>query len=324
MNSRFNATCAKSRPIDRDAFLGHLASVVAPIVDHVAAAFAEKIDPVVAALFDISLELFTARLLGPEARHPLVADAWRKVLPVAPMLLAREPKRLAASLSNATANLAVAEGARASWWIERMSLLATKCQSVTELLDCGTIIAWLAGMPRCRTAEIATLERLPSPLGLLVLEAPFDWNEQQLEKLVDQLQADRWLTIERAVHRPNEPRQLQIVQRVGAFRGFGGTFIRPPRMSPDGSLLRALDGDGVFEIHADAYGAAVTRAPGSSVDMTSDNSIRISPLGELRWNGQQATFSELSDVSSSCQTANAIAVTLRTSHHIYLLANSGK
>src|SRR5262245_11911992 len=81
----FNARFAERRragcQIDTVAFLEHLATVVDPIVQEVARHFFERARAAVGELYDLSLELFAASLLGPRARIVPVDAVWRRLLP---------------------------------------------------------------------------------------------------------------------------------------------------------------------------------------------------------------------------------------------------
>src|SRR5262245_53116578 len=107
----FNARFAERRfagsRIDGGAFLDHLANVVDPIVRTVAERFPDRARVAIQQLYDLSLNLFAASLLGPTARMPQVDAVWRRLLPVLGGFVAREPARLAGSLSNAAYNIAV-------------------------------------------------------------------------------------------------------------------------------------------------------------------------------------------------------------------------
>src|SRR3954467_689267 len=84
LNARFAAAQMGGSRIDQAAFMEHLADVVEPTVRAVAVEFAEKVDPVTLALYDLSLELFGATLLGPQNTCPPIALVWRKLLPRLP------------------------------------------------------------------------------------------------------------------------------------------------------------------------------------------------------------------------------------------------
>src|SRR5438128_1073710 len=81
----------------------------------------------------------------------------------------------------------------------------------------------------------------------------------------ERLRADRWLTPERAAAPPAR-RELRIVRAVSGFRGFGGVFLTPPRVSSVDGTLIASDRESSWAIIADALGTSLQRcvAPGFS------------------------------------------------------------
>ena len=112
LNARFAQSVRGGVQIDRDACLRHVRDAVAPLVDQVHAVWPERARNVVTSLFEVSLDLFSAALLGPEAKSPWVERVWHEILPAATWLLAREPRQVAGCLCNAAAQIAGQQGAR--------------------------------------------------------------------------------------------------------------------------------------------------------------------------------------------------------------------
>ena len=50
--------------------------------------------------------------------------------------------------------------------------------------------------------------------------------------------------------------------------------------------------------------------------------VAIDPKGRVAWNGEDATFGELAESSSQAFDGQTLAVTLPTSHHVFLVARS--
>ena len=67
----------------------HLCGTVNPLIGSVHAVLPERVRGVVVALYDVSLDLFAASLLGPEATLPFLERLWREVLPAAARSCAR-------------------------------------------------------------------------------------------------------------------------------------------------------------------------------------------------------------------------------------------
>jgi len=319
LNARFALACGPGGAIDPESFLEHLAKVVDPIVRRIADVMAERVDSVTAALFDVSLELFAAKQLGPEAKQSSISQAWEQLLGGLPTLLAREPRRLAASISNALANLAATPGARTEWWIERLLAIGPECATVETLLECGKVLAWQSGMVRWRAGALNTAERLPPHLSARALGLEPQTSADELARAIGRLRHDPWLTTAQALQPLDGPRELRLVGRVGEFRGFGGVFLRPPNVGCRGRSLFALDGEGTWELLADAYGSGFLRTS-QSVTTKPDQTVHISADGRVQWGSDTATISELCGPRSYCVAGDSLAVTLISSHHLYLLA----
>ena len=89
--------------------------------------------------------------------------------------------------------------------------------------------------------------------------------------------------------------------------------------------LIASDGTGSWRLHADLYNSLLLRCdtqppplPGSSPQSAATDAV-IKPDGTLRWLGQERRFPELARATSIASTADTAAVTLATSHHLFLV-----
>jgi hypothetical protein len=316
-NARFAAARAAGGRIDGPAFLEHLAAVVEPLVRGAAACHPERVDAVTSALYQNSLELFAVGLAGPQSRCPEVAEAWRTLLAAAPKLLAREPERLAASVSNAVYTLAGIGGARPQEWVARMTRLAPQCQSVGELLECGRVAAWLAGVPAYRAAALETAGRLPPRLAVGALGLPSGLPPDAVAQALELLARDPWSG---PADVTASPTRLGIVKQVGAFRGFGGSFVRPPLVRAAQGELHVSDGAGHWRLLADRHGAMLVRLPTSSASANAARQPSIDRDGSVRWGDRHAAFAMLANSTSHAADAHTLAVTIPTSHHVFLVA----
>lgn len=226
--------------LDLDELAEVLASLVAPVVDVVHAAGQGFTDVVGRVLFDVALQLVGQhRMTGP------VRDGWAILLPAVPGPLAADPYRVVGAVTNALVNLAAATGARPDEWLRRMVDVAPACADPETLLAAGQVAAWRSGMAAYRDGALALAASLPPD----VLTGTLDADAGDLDRLRD----DPWFD-------PAGPRRVGVV-RVGAFRGFGGPFLRPPTVVAHDGVVVALDdgtGDAWFVL-ADAFGSAVVR-----------------------------------------------------------------
>ena len=332
-NAKFVAARHANPKLDGEAFLQHLARRVDPVVRAVAEAFAEKVDAVTAALYDLSLALFGHGLLGREASHVAVTDVWDRLFPAVPNLLAREPARLAGLLCNAAYNLAATPGAKPHRWVKAMASAARHCPDDQTLLDCGKVLAWRCGMAHYRDGALAVARGLPADVAAVALDLPAG-TVGALDMVLDRMAEDPWLSPAAAVtadppHRdPRPPPAVaRLVGRAGAFRGFGGAFLRPPAVRFDGGDFVVSDGEGAWLLKADVFGSVLVRtdaaaaAPANSPNER-PGPVRIGPGGVVSWEGQVATFPELAEPTSSATDGRTLAVTIGSSHHVFLLARS--
>jgi hypothetical protein len=325
LNARFSDARRACSTLDATAFFEHLTGALDPIVCRVADILPEKAEAVTLALYDLSLELFVGRLLGPEAKSPWIASVWKELLPVAAPLVAREPARLAASASNAIFNLSAMPGTRPRQWLERMNAIAGECPDVNAFLECGKIIAWLAGMAQFRDGALAAAASLAPRLAAGALNLPPETTEDDVTRAIGRLKADPWLTTLAALGKADATPPLRIVAQVGAFRGFGGPFIRPPTVSAAAGVIYVADGEGAWQMTADRYGTAFIRSDSPLIRSASTELTQtVSRRGDVRWGNDQIQLPQLAHASSVAANEHTLTVTLPTSHHVFLLARAAE
>jgi hypothetical protein len=321
LNARFAERRKAGGPIDAPAFLEHLAAVVDPIVQAVDREFPERTRAAVEQLYDLSLELFTLSLLGPRARLPQVDAVWRRLLPSFGRFLARDPARVAGCLSNAAWNLVQQAGTRPDWWIGAMGDLAADCKGIDDVLGCGIVLAWQAGMAQYRTGALEQARKLPPTLAARALHLPGDASLARVASALDRLSHDPWLTTGSAAENDGDVKSTVCVRTLGGFRGFGGAFLRPPKVSGSDGCLWVGDGEFFWELRADVYGWHLHRTGAGSVPANqARDGIAIDRKGTVSWQGACAAFPDLAGASSIGCDGTTVAVTVPTSHHVFLLA----
>jgi hypothetical protein len=320
LNRRFALRQRAGARIDGVAFNDHLRTTVNELVGRVAARHPQCVRVVVNALFDVSLDLFAAGLLGPQTKHPHVSTAWRQILPQAVPLLARDPARVAGSLSNAVDHLASHTAARPSEWIDWVAKLSPHVDSLPQWLDVGKVLAWRAGLVQYRPAALGLLRAMPWKLAVRCFDRADDVAESDWRQCLDRLDADRWYS---PFH--DDPRTLRIVRIAGGFRGFAGPCLRPPTVTTDGDRLIVKDRDEAWQLLADAFGtywfrtAGVPATPKAAKDAAK---IFVDARGRVTWQDASDVIAELAEPSSFASDGQTLAVTLPTSHHVFLLARA--
>lgn len=322
LNQRFTLRQRTGARIDEQAFQQHLRTTVNSLVALIADGHAERVRAVVNAVFDASLDLFAAGLLGPVTKHPHVRDAWREVLPHAAHLLARDPARVVGGLSNGADHVAAHSSGRPAEWIAIMRNVSEKCDSVPHWLDAGKVAAWRAGMVQYRSAALRIARELPWKIAACTVGAIGVTSETGWQQCLGRLETDRWYA-PAAVSAHEQ--LLRIVATTGGFRGFGGPCLRPPTATANQDGLFVSDGEGVWHLLADAFGTCWQRVPSfpaSTAALRRDANCGIDVRGRVLWDGAAHVFDELAEPSSLACDGQTLAVTLATSHHVFLLARA--
>ncbi len=324
--ARFNARFAEARrfkpKLDPETFKQHLRSTVAPIVDAVWRYDPDLANAVADALYEMSLDLVGQELLGPESRYPFLVEGWSTFLPRLPRFVAEAPRQFVGSVTNALYNLSVTPGARPREWMEAVLTLADLCPDAETLFKTGQVVAWRAGLAhyRLNALELCTqLASLNPALAYSSLGWPTDpgKNGPPITALLDRLLADPWW-------RPTSDLRpltsdLQIVARVGAFRGFGGLFMSPPVVSlEDGQFVLEESGN-YWLLTADVFGATLHRWNKPQRAVRSVQPFQIDPSGVVTNGKHSRAFPELAGAASAAASPTTLAVTTSLSHTVYLI-----
>ncbi len=317
-NARFAYAKRVNRGLDPADFAEHLRLVAAPIVDAVAALKPERVDEVVAALYEVSLDLLGHDCLGSGSRYPEVTEVWQKLLPRLPAFLAADPERLAASISNAVYNLAAQPQANAELWIQSMERLAPSCADVDQLLDLGKVLAWRAGMAHYRESALEVWAGLPTELMHEAVGVKQTADASRYQLIAAMADPWHWTGVTRGLKR----RQLEIVASVGGFRGFGGPFVNPPQATAKDGQLYLYDRQSCWALHADCFGATLQRFGPNKPDgaRATNKEFSINAQGEVSKGKTTAQFPVLKNYSSAATEDGTFAVTLPRSHKVFLVA----
>ncbi len=326
LNGKFAHRLRGGHRIDADAFLQHLEQRVAPLVEQVEVVMPERTRGALLALYDASLDLFAASLLGPDAKMPWVQLVWSNVLPaVAAEVLARQPQQVAGCLCNASFQIASQRGTRPEQFVARMQQVAPQCVSLTELLEAGKIAAWQVGMVQFRAAALEAAGALRPSLAGLALGIVEATSADELATLLGRLRENVWMTVEAACGGGSRA-AIICTATAGAFTGFGGDFIRPPLVRFDGQRLLASDGRWQWELLADAYGVWLRRigsAPVKHPKTANEPGIAIDARGIIRWGMLTLAQPHLAHASSFACSGQTLAITIPTSHHVFLYSSTG-
>jgi hypothetical protein len=282
----------------------------------VAACCPERLEPAVDALYDLGLELVSAGVVGPGSRCPSAEAAWSVVLTACAPLVAAEPRRVAAAVTNAIYNVERDKPGAGAHWIAAAPAVAAASQTVGALLDGLLVLAWRSGLAHYRSSAIERLRSLPDAVARRALGVASDGPPvaDLCRRLDDPWWNPSWGT--------DSGRTLQVVARVGGFRGLDGPFTRPPQVAASDGHLVAFDRDSCWTIYADVFGTMLTRlasdAPAARDQPRAD--FTIDQDGTVTCRGMASRFEELRDVAGFAATPWTLAVALRQSHHVHLVA----
>lgn len=203
-----------------------------------------------------------------------------------------------------------------------MRQIAPHCQSTSELFEAGKVAAWQAGMAQYRAAALAAADALRPPLATLTLGLPAETPASQLPAILARLRQHIWLTAKAAASGQVDA-TIAYVGTAGAFTGLGGLFLRPPLVSSDGQQLLVTDGQSHWELIADAFGAWFRRenAPAKAKKPTSQAGIAVERGGLIRWGKQSLAQPHLAQATSFATCGQTLAVTIPTSHHVFLFSS---
>ncbi|MGQ0604857.1 MAG: hypothetical protein ACT4QE_24510 [Anaerolineales bacterium] len=319
--TRFNTKFAEAKRqhprLNPAAFADVLSASATPVVDAVARVAPERVPETVDMLYDLALELTASDLLGASTRYPFVAQGWERLLPALARFVAESPREVAGSVTNALYNLAVTASARPHEWASLILKLAEHCADVDTLLKAGQVAAWRAGMAHYRTSALALCRELPPAVAHVALGLPA--SDAPLTATLNALAADPWLNPDSTPNLKSEIKNPKCIARVGAFRGFGGLFLRPPIVAAAGEHFLVTDGEDSWLLVADVFGATFHRRSGVPTTQP-ESPFTLGKDGNVQAHRQSVKFAELANTTSHAANAHTLAVTTALSHSIFLVA----
>jgi hypothetical protein len=286
------------------------------------------VDTVVSALFDAALELVPTGVLGPGARVPEVDAAWRGLLEACPRMLCADPRRVVAATLNAVTRLTACRGARPRDWVASMAALSERATDVDRWLKAGTVAAWRSGLAYAREGALDVAATLPPELAALAIGVEPTTDAPTMARVIERLRADPWAWPPHVVSGEQPPRGIKLVAYVGGFRGFGtgGQLIAPPTVGLRDGVFLVSDGERLFELHADFFGAAllpVGPAPPGFEPPPGRGAIVLEEGGVARQGDDRRQLAGLAEVTSWASTDLTFVAARPTSHLISVLAYSG-
>ncbi len=316
LNERYALRLRGGARIESAAFLTHLRESLAPVLMLVHARFPERTPAVLTALYDASLDLFTASLLGPGCKLPQLQWVWTDLLPGCVELLAREPTPVVGSLCNSLYQIAQQRGTKPELWLTRMQSVLPHCAALAEVIDAGLMIAWQSGMPQYRETALVAADRMKPAAAAITLGLA---DTSALAATLDSLKQDRWHRV--GFSESSAPALLPVAQ-AGSFVGFGGLFTQPPRVCcADGRLMVTVEDTMHWEMIADSFGVWFRRSRAARIKPAAvPRNVSVDAEGTVHWGKLVRKAPHLAHASSVACDGVTLAVTIPTSHHLFLFA----
>lgn len=322
LNQRYLQRRAQGAKLEDSSWLFHLRQRILPIVDTVAAVLPEGCTRTLNDLYDVSLDLFAVGHFSestgilPQA----LSQLWELTLPRFAKQMARDPRRVSGSLSNAVLSIAQSHPESVDRWLKTLNRAGPLANTVDQLLQIGQVAAWSAGYPEYRAAAVKLAQSLPVEVVRSIFEFPASLSDTDVSELLGQWLVDPWAY--RSETTVNSPAIVRVGS-CGAFRGFGGVFLEPPQVFLSGKQLMATDNHSVWQVIADSFGQSFHR-----VDTTADVSRRkaaksvpqVDAHGLVSWNGRTLSCPDLANSTSQAFDGKTLAVTIRNSFHLFLIA----
>lgn len=310
-NAMFKARKGLNRSLQADDFYAVLNEVVAPVVEAVDGQNTD-VASTVRTLYSVALTLTQRSLLGPKSRHEFVARAWQDLLTQIPELVAEHTQDVAIAVSNAAYNLGLRTEDVQKRWLQTMLEVAKEKPDLRAFLDAGIVAAWSAGMAHWRKPALEAWGRLDPNLARATLRLPKD------DSTPTAVLRQHLLHVFQRPAGTEDP-SLQIVYRIGGFRGFGGPFLAPPKVYASDDRLLAVDSTGHHAIFADTFGALMERTAESTTSFVA-SPFRYEPDGSITAFGVTRHFPILAKASSVAANQDFMAVALPHSHHVWIIA----
>jgi hypothetical protein len=254
LNERFERARHQYPQLEGDDVIAFLRDCVDGVVAAVQRVDSSAVMSLVSSAYDAALALCGQKLVGGNGRFPIIEEGWKRVLTAAAPVVARDPARMIAAVSNALHALAVTPTARPEEWITSLAHLGPRCNDTESFLRIGQVVAWRSGLAHLRASALAVAELLPPDIAAAAVcgRDGGDW-----QTIRTRLSGDVWFDPSTT----NEPvRGPRVVREIGAFRGLGGLFLLPPRIAAaDGGWL-VHSAEQHWYLTVDTFGATFHRA----------------------------------------------------------------
>ncbi len=301
LNALFAEASIGLNETDRDRLAAEYSRSLVDIVDPVVRGLDQTGMPVAVAF---ELAKITLQLSARRAMSDVVALGWRRLIPLAPDLLATSGSRFLGGITNALSNIELSPNARPTSWVETAERVLTKRKNISiETFErVGVVAAWRAGMPQFREAALRQLETLDVELASLALGCTSALPTDRISRTI----SDPWFD-------PTTGEPTKRIGRIGNFRGLGGTFQKPPLLLSGSSEPVVTDGSTDWLLLADHTGLFLQRiGERDSKQPVQANNERFAPLPKV-------VHDSVVEPTSWLQTSTTIYATSATSYAVTVI-----
>lgn len=322
LNALFRSRVKQGAKIDHQAFAEHVRTRIGKIIAAIELALPERTRLATAELFEISLELFAAGHFGDGAKTRYLSALWEELMPTIARHVARDPRRVAGCLSNALVQIELQSTRSANRWLNLITQLNHSVESVDELLVLGKVTAWISGMSHFRRSALTAARLLPTRTVSRLFDLDPDTDESAIRNFLFQLDKNPWCNSIDTRMGDGEVKQVAI---CGAFRGFGGSLMKPPSVATIDGKLIVSDRQQVWQIFADRFGSVIQRVdlkPFRGNGAYAKSNPRVTSGGTIQWDGHTTNHPDLANPTSFAFDGTTLAVTIPSSFHVFLFART--
>lgn len=313
-NAKFSQAARRFPQLDAARFRTFLTSVVDPVAGRLGLS-PDALAGWAQTAYDVGLELAGEGLVGTEGRLGAIESAWIGVLPRLPLALGAAHAVVLPALSNAAHQLSRAKGARVEAWITALADAAPDCTSTAEFLQAGQVLAWRAGMAQYREGALERAMQMRPELTRRLLGIP---SAERVDEVLTRLGRDRWYDPADTSGADSRV-PLRAVKQLGAFRGFGGDFLQPPRVAAVDDQLFVASGEGCWLLLADVFGHSLHRCAASEQERVR-TALERRVLSPVLIEGRHLPVELPGEITGVAVTTHTVAVTSAFTHRVQLIA----
>ena len=305
--------------ISEDEFSFFLSGHVEPLVNELHKSLGGNTGTICESLYDFALEASGKRIF---LKKPSLAEHWKELLAGFGDFFVRDPAGFPRTIANALFNLSLASPEAPAAWTGLMLSLKESAGNPHDLFNYGKAAAWRCGMAHFREDALPLLKGFGPGEQKKILGLPEEMSEEGLGDIITRIGRDPWFDPREYIEGNGEKSEvLDIVSVAGGFRGFHGHFISPPLVEAVNGALIAFDQNASYLIMSDVFGTTLSRINLSGegfMDTRGEGTIDSS--GNARFRGLAGCFPGLSSPASFASSDFTMAVTVSTSHSVFLIA----